>query len=163
MTALPKKPDRILGDAPERSYAAKLARFEAFAEPELRRLFAGLELPRHGTALDLGCGTGRATGLLAAALGPDVLLIGIDLSLPHLRAARAHTATLVQCDAERLCFRGSAFDLIYSCNTIHHIGNRAAYYQTLARDLRDGGRLAIVTAGRIDSGGHQRCAKRGQQ
>ena len=35
-------------------------------------------------------------------------------------------------------------DLVFICNTIHHIGGRDQYYKILERDLRDGGRLAIV-------------------
>ena len=38
----------------------------------------------------------------------------------------------------------SSVDLFFICNTIHHIGSRGEYYKILARDLRDGGRLAIV-------------------
>jgi SAM-dependent methyltransferase len=35
-------------------------------------------------------------------------------------------------------------DAIFICNTIHHIENRAAYYQLLRESLAPGGRLVIV-------------------
>jgi len=136
---------KLLGDAPDRSYAAKLERFARFAAPELRRVFADLNLPSRGTALDLGCGTGLATALLAEEMGPEVALVGLDLSLPHLEAARRqHTLPLVQGDAARLCFRDAVFDLIWSCNTVNHMADRLTGLRALRRSLRAGGRLAIA-------------------
>ncbi len=38
----------------------------------------------------------------------------------------------------------ASVDVIFICNTIHHIENRAAYYQILRESLAPGGRLAIV-------------------
>jgi SAM-dependent methyltransferase len=138
----------LLGDAPNRCYADKLQRFEAFAAPELRRIFADVELPLRGTLLDLGCGTGLATALLAEQAGPDVAVVGLDLSLPHLHAAqRKHALRLVQGDATRLCFRHGAFDLIWSCNTINHISDRVSGIRALRRHLRDGGRLVVAQSG----------------
>lgn len=139
---------RPLSDSPNRSYAAKLERFGSFAEPELRRIFADLELPSSGRALDLGCGTGHATALLAEQLGKEVDIVGVDLSLAHLRAARRHhTIHLVQCDAEQLCFREAAFDFVWSCNTINHLADSVAGLQSLRRSLRDDGRMALAQSG----------------
>lgn len=140
-----KKP---LSDSPQRSYAAKLERFGCFAAPELRRIVAAQELPAKGAVLDLGCGTGQATALLAEQLASNVDLVGLDLSLPHLQAARReHRFPLVQCDAERLCFRDAAFDFIWSCNTVNHFTDSVAGLETLRRSLRDGGRMALAQSG----------------
>ena len=140
--------ERLLGDGPNRSYAAKLERFEAFAAPDLRRIFADLELPSRGTILDLGCGTGLATALLAEQVGSNVTVVGLDLSLPHLRAAqRQHTLPLVQGDAARLAFRDGVFDFIWTCNTINHVADRVTTLRCLRRVLRAGGRFAIAQSG----------------
>lgn len=139
---------RPLSDSPERSYATKLERFGSFAAPELRRIFADQKLPSRGAALDLGCGTGQATALLAEQLGSEVDLVGLDLSLPHLQAARRqHTLPLVQCDAERLCFHEATFDFIWSCNTINHLTDNVTGLQSLRRSLRDNGRMALAQSG----------------
>jgi ubiquinone/menaquinone biosynthesis C-methylase UbiE len=136
---------RLLGDAPNRSYAGKLERFEAFAAPELRRVFEDLDLPARGTALDLGCGTGFATHLLAEQAGPAVTVVGLDLSWPHLRAARRqHALPLIQGDAARLCFRDAAFDFIWSCNVINHLEDPVASLGALRRPLRIGGQLVVA-------------------
>lgn len=139
---------RPLSDSPDRSYAAKLELFASFAAPELQRIFADLTLPSRGMALDLGCGTGLGTALLAEQLGGEVGVVGLDLSLPHLQAARReHALPLVQCDAERLCFREAAFDFVWSCNTINHLTDSVAGLQSLRRRLRDDGRLALAQSG----------------
>ena len=136
---------RFLGDAPSRSYARKSERFAEFAAPELRHIFADLSPPSRGKALDLGCGTGLATALLAEQMGPAVALVGLDLSLPHLEAARRqHALPLVQGDAARLCFREATFDFIWSCNVVNHLTDRLAGLRALRRTLRAGGRLAIA-------------------
>ena len=35
-------------------------------------------------------------------------------------------------------------DVVFICNVLHHVENRAAYYKKLAAALRPGGRLAVV-------------------
>jgi SAM-dependent methyltransferase len=137
---------RPLRDAPDRSYVRKLEHFARFAEPELARIFAGLELPTAAVALDLGCGAGLATRWLQQALRGGYV-VGADLSLPHLRAARAHHVPLVQADGSRPCFRDGAFDLVWACNTINHFGDPVAALHALRGCLRTGGRLALAQSG----------------
>lgn len=138
---------RWLEDAPDRSYAAKLERFERFAAPELRRIFADLGVEGCAAALDVGCGTGLATSLLANAIGSATAVVGVDLSLPHLAAARRNHALLVQSDAMDLALRDAAFDLIWSCNTLHHLADPAAGLRRLARHLRGGARIVVAQSG----------------
>jgi SAM-dependent methyltransferase len=137
---------RPLHDAPDRSYVSKLERFARFAEPELKQLFADLALPAGAMALDLGCGAGLATRWLRDSVR-DGYVVGVDLSLPHLRAAYAHHAPLVQADGGRLCFRDDTFDLIWACNTVNHLGDPVAALRGLRRLLRRGGRLVLAQSG----------------
>src|SRR6266516_2882274 len=55
--------------------------------PILRHCLAVAPLPHAGVALDLACGPGHKTPLLAEACGPDVRLIGIDRDATAIRAA----------------------------------------------------------------------------
>jgi len=137
---------RPLGDAADRSYVRKLEQFARFAEPELKRVFADLALPPGTVALDLGCGAGLATRWLREALG-DGYVIGADLSLPHLRAAGAHHAPLVQADGGRPCFRDGALDFIWTCNTVNHLGDPVEALHELRHSLRAGGRFALAQSG----------------
>ena len=56
-------------------------------ETVLPELLATLPLDRLSRVLDLGCGTGRAGAMLRRA-GFDGRLVGVDLSVPMLKAAR---------------------------------------------------------------------------
>ena len=138
---------RPLGDAPDRSYVRKLEQFARFAEPELKRIFSDLALPPGAMALDLGCGAGLATRWLRERIGDSGHVVGVDLSLKHLRAAEAHHATLVQADGAHPCFRDGVFDLIWTCNTINHLGKPVEALRKLGDSLRPGGRLALAQSG----------------
>ena len=139
---------RLLGDAPDRSYATKLELFGRFVAPDLRRIFADLRLPAAGAVLDLGCGPALTTALLAEQMGPDAQVVGLDLSLPHLRSARRQqTLRLVQGDAVSPAFRTNAFDLIWACNTLNHVRDAPAALRALRGCLRAGGRVVVAQSG----------------
>lgn len=137
---------RPLGDAPDRSYVRKLEQFARFAEPELRRIFVDLALASGAVALDLGCGAGLATRWLREQLR-DGYVVGLDLSLPHLKVAHSHHVPLVQADGGRPCFREGTFDFVWSCNTINHLDAPVEALRELRRVLRGGGRLALAQSG----------------
>jgi len=139
---------RPLGDAPDRSYANKLERFSRFIAPELKIAFDELGLAPGAKVLDVGCGVGFATRMLSGLLGRDAQVVGLDLSLPHLQAARGIEAIgLVQADAARLCFRDASFDLIWSCNTINHVAEPVAALTAMRAALRPEGRVVLAQSG----------------
>jgi SAM-dependent methyltransferase len=139
---------RPLADSPHRSYAGKLERFARFIAPELRSVFAELGLAPRARVLDVGCGVGIATHMIAGLLGSEAQVVGIDLSLPHLHAARGpRDVKLVQADAARLCFRDATFDLIWSCNTINHLADPVAALVSLRAALRPAGRVVLAQSG----------------
>src|SRR5262245_4407863 len=145
MSATPAPVGR-LGDTSERDYSRKLRLFNAFAEPELRAAIDSLRLAGGMRVLDAGCGTGEALGWLAAAVAPNGLAVGVDLSTTHLRAARAAVPSdtqLLQADLLRSPLVAASFDFVWSVNTIHHLRDPAAGARTLVTLLRSGGRLAL--------------------
>src|SRR5215472_16833661 len=113
-----------LGDSPGRDYSLKLRLFNALAEPELRAAITSLRLEPGMRILDAGCGTGETLGWLAAAVEPDGLALGIDLSANHLRTAHAvlaESTVLVQADLQRMPLAVASFDVVWSVNTINHL------------------------------------------
>jgi ubiquinone/menaquinone biosynthesis C-methylase UbiE len=139
---------RLLRDAPDRSYVHKLALFNDFAEAELRSIIAELAIPAGGHILDLGCGDGSTTALLSECVGAEGFAVGLDLSLPHLLHARErYSIAFVQGDAEHLCFREGAFDLVWSCNTLNHLDDRDGALRSLRKHVRPGGRVVIAQSG----------------
>jgi ubiquinone/menaquinone biosynthesis C-methylase UbiE len=140
--------DRPLGDSPDRSYAGKLERFSRFIEPELQQIFSDLQLPSSGVVLDVGCGTGLATAVLAQNVSDDVTVVGLDLSFPHLRSARlVHDLPLIQADMERSCIKDRSVDLIWCCNAINHTADAEIVLRSLQRCLKHDGRIAMAQSG----------------
>jgi SAM-dependent methyltransferase len=142
----PVAPHGRLGDTPQRDYSRKLQLFNAMAEPELRAAMASLHLKPGMRVLDAGCGTGESLGWLAAAVAPGGLAVGADLASSHLGAARAGLpagAVLLQADLLKTPLARASFDVVWSVNTVHHLGDPAAGARALAALLRTGGRLAL--------------------
>jgi len=136
----------LLGDTAARDYAWKLRLFNAFASPELRQAIAKLDLRPGMRVLDAGCGTGEALGWLAADLGPDGMVVGMDLASAHTTAARAVApagSAVMQADLLQLPFAPGSFDLIWSVNTLNHLHDPVACLMQLASLLRPGGRIAL--------------------
>lgn len=135
-----------LGDTPQRDYSSKLRLFNAFAAPELRATIASLNLAPGMRVLDAGCGTGETLAWLAAAVAPGGVAVGVDLSAGHLAVARtqqAHDSLLVQADVLQPPVADATFDLVWSVNTVHHLGDPLAGTRVLAALLRKGGRLVL--------------------
>lgn len=98
-------------------------------------------------ALDVGCGTGRALPALAAAVGPDGRVLGVDLTPAMLEAAcsagRDGCATLLVADARRLPVPDAVAGLVFAAGLIQHLPDPAGGLAELARATRPGGRLVI--------------------
>ena len=132
--------------------ADHFASTRAYAWPEVESFVTAVaDHDGLGRALDLGCGNGRHTELLAEH-GADA--IGVDVSRGLLSAAatrqREHgfAAALVQGDAATLPFADATVDQIVYVATLHHLRPEATRRQSLAelgRLLRPGG-LALVSA-----------------
>jgi ubiquinone/menaquinone biosynthesis C-methylase UbiE len=57
--------------------------------------------------------------------------------------------------AEALPLPDGAFDLLFSVDVIHHVGDRAAYFREAARVLKSGGLLCTATDSEIDIEGRR--------
>ncbi len=100
-----------------------LARLDEQVARRAAALFRGGRL-----ALDLGCGPARIA-IAVAGMGPGLFMIGVDLSLPMLRQARAcirqdgvrERLALVCASATALPFRDRCFDRVMSNSLLHHL------------------------------------------
>ena len=125
--------------------AAHFAETRHHAWPESREFLDG----RSGTVgLDIGCGNGRNTELLA---GQVDRALGLDASRVLLGEARSRveeTVELLQGDAARLPVGTDTVDIALYIATLHHLPDREtrrASLAELARVLAPGGR-ALVSA-----------------
>jgi ubiquinone/menaquinone biosynthesis C-methylase UbiE len=103
--------------------------------------------PRRGDSiLDVGCGTGLVTHLLAARVGPMGSVVGIDLSARMLDLARPGSipnTTFMAMAAERMFFRARSFDLVTYGQSLPYLVDPLASLAEAARLLRPGGRVAL--------------------
>ena len=136
----------LLGDTPQRDYAAKLKLFNAFAQPELRAAINALSVPAGSRVLDAGCGTGEALGWWHASMRDRGVVVGMDLSVAHARAARvlaSRYAPIVQGDMLNPPFAEGAFDLVWAINAVNHLHEPVAGVRMLTKLLRPDGRMAL--------------------
>jgi ubiquinone/menaquinone biosynthesis C-methylase UbiE len=115
------------------------------------RVIEALELEPGARVADLGAGGGYFTFRLADAAGPDGLVYAVDVDpgmLEYLRERaqeedrRNVVAVAADYDDPRIPEDG--VDLIFVCDTYHHIEDREAYFARAGRYLRPGGRVAII-------------------
>ena len=116
--------------------------------PWRRATIAQLHLGPGSTVLDAGCGTGDLARSLRAQ---DQRVVGLDLSLGMLSAARAGGAPLVQGDAAELPFADASFDGVVSGFAVRNFADLAGVLEELGRVLRPGGRLALLEVGEPQS------------
>ncbi len=107
--------------------------------------------PRPGErVLDIGCGCGGTTLLLADRVAPQGLVTGVDISAPMLavaerRAAEEHLrARFIQADASVHDFVPESFDLAFSQFGVMFFANPAAAFANIRRALKRQGRLVFI-------------------
>jgi SAM-dependent methyltransferase len=110
-----------------------------------RRAFLIGEVNRGERALDLGCGEGDFTALLADA-GAHV--VGSDIADAAIERARMkHPGLdfrLAPIDGP-LPDEDNAFDLVWASEVIEHVADTARWLSEVRRVLRPGGRLLLTT------------------
>lgn len=106
-----------------------------------------LALRPGGKVLDAGCGTGRAMLPLRAVVGPEGMVVGVDLTPEMLREAvalgRRAYGELIEADGMRLPLAAGSFDAVLASGLVHHLPDPAEGLRELARVTRRGGRLAL--------------------
>jgi SAM-dependent methyltransferase len=112
---------------------------------ELRRRFLRSAVRAGDRALDLGCGDGAFTELLAGA-GAEV--VGVDVARTAVARASARHPSLdfrpVAIDGP-LPFQDGAFDLVWSSEVIEHVADTARWLSEVRRVLAGGGRVLLTT------------------
>jgi len=103
-----------------------------------------LDLKATDTIADLGAGTGYFSRRFAHHAG-KVLAVDIDPQLLEIirKDAPANLETVLATADDPRLPAGSA-DVIFICDVLHPIENRAPYYAQLAAALKPGGRIVVV-------------------
>ena len=114
-----------------------------------RYVFASEQLVRGCDVLDIACGAGYGTALLAVA-GHRV--VGVDIDLRTVIGARRSTgACFAAGSGEALPMASSSVDAVTSFETIEHLRHPDAFVAELARVIKPGGRLLLSTPNALQS------------
>jgi len=99
--------------------------------------------------LDVGCGAGASTLALAARVGAEGQVLGVDISEPLIERARArepqHTSALFRvADASSVDLPEGAFDILFSRFGVMFFDDPTGAFAHMRRALLPGGRVAFV-------------------
>jgi ubiquinone/menaquinone biosynthesis C-methylase UbiE len=112
-----------------------------------RQAFTLLELREGDYVLDVGCGTGDDLRALAALVGPNGEIVGVDGSAQMIAAARQRTAGMREVirlwvgDAQCLPFADQSFDACRVDRVLQHLDNPTRALAEMVRVARPGARL----------------------
>lgn len=110
-----------------------------------------LQLKSGQRVAEIGSGSGYFVVRFARAVGETGKVYAADIDSDMLNYLKWRAGNeglgnieLVEATTDDPKLAASSVDMVFICNTIHHIENRDRYYPYITRALREGGRLVIV-------------------
>lgn len=117
-----------------------------------------LDLGKHDSMLDVGCGNGHWTRTLAPYLKPRTKITAVDSDprwfkenkeLSHFLESTGKDFTLLEGDAQELPFPDNSFDLVTCQTVLIHVPNPSKAIKEMKRVLKPGGTLLCVEPNNI--------------
>jgi ubiquinone/menaquinone biosynthesis C-methylase UbiE len=158
-SANPKSTDGITLGTPRLYEAMAQLVFMGRRRSTYQALVAAAGVKAGDVAVDVGCGTGFLTALMAAAVGNGGRAIGIDAA-PEMVAFATHKARQrTNCHfqtgaAEALPLESGTVDAVVSSLMLHHLSpdSQVAFIAEARRVLRPGGRILVADVAHETSG-----------
>lgn len=99
--------------------------------------------------IDIGCGCGQTSLVIASQVGPGGKVIGVDISEPmlaraRLRAAKVDNLAFTLADASNYKFAPATVDVIFSRFGVMFFADPAAAFTNIRTALKPGGRACLV-------------------
>jgi len=115
------------------------------------RVVAALAIEPGAQVADIGAGGGYFTFRLARAVGPGGLVYAVDIDpdmvgylRERAREEKAENVVVVEATPSDPGLPAEGVDLLFTCNTYHHLDDPVAYFREARGTLRPGGRVAII-------------------
>jgi len=136
----------------------RYAAIDIFSDEKFYQPLIGLAGPYAGMrVLDVACGTGLLTSLLARdaaeVVGMDVTPEMLGRARERIDASGQDNVTFVEAEAARTPFDTGSFDLVTCRTAFHHFPEPEAALGEMHRVLRVGGRLVLEDVFGPDDGG----------
>lgn len=100
---------------------------------------------------DIGAGDGYFTKRLARAVGPEGQALGLDVVSSKVELMRKDAERLGLNNYKALLIKSNdsglepgSVDVVFLCNTYHHLDNRVDYMKRLSMSLKRNGRVIII-------------------
>ena len=117
-----------------------------------RQVIEALNLKPGLAVADLGSGSGYLTRRFIEAVTETGKVYAVDVepemlkyteeSVVHMH--RSHTAEFILARPDNPKLPYESIDLLFLCNTYHHLEERAKYFRDLRSSLKPGGRISII-------------------
>ncbi len=136
-----------------KDYAAKLLLSNNIRESLVRLIIKSLNLPEGSLGLDVGCGIGSHTLLLAEAIGKTGNVVGIDLSENQIEFAQTRTESknfvkqVVFKKGDMNSFQSTEdpFDWAWSMDCVGYApGNLIDILKSISNSIKPGGNIYIL-------------------
>jgi ubiquinone/menaquinone biosynthesis C-methylase UbiE len=139
-----------LASRPAEEWRKVLDSPERVAALRIDEVIARLKLKPMDAIADLGAGTGPFVVPFAKAVSAGVVYaVEVDGGFLPIIGERARAAGVANVRTVLGAFTdpklpAAAVDVAFMHDVLHHIGDRGAYFRTLAKSVKPGGRIAII-------------------
>ncbi|MFQ5992908.1 MAG: class I SAM-dependent methyltransferase [Nitrospiraceae bacterium] len=134
--------------------ALKRCAYEGFNRDEWQhpaQVISSLNIQPGDHVADLGSGSGYFTFRLAEAVGSNgkVFAVDVDEAMNTLIAEQARkegigNIQVILAKPDDPLLQDGGIDLIFTCNTYHHLHDRISYFTKVGKFLRRNGRIAVI-------------------
>lgn len=122
------------------------------------KVIAELKLKNGDIVADIGAGTGYFARRFAEKVSPKGLSIGYDINpaMVEFMQRDANNRSLAENYKAHLIpsrnpiLEKKYYNLIFFCNTYQYLENRAAYFKSLAENLKPKGRIVVIDFMKLD-------------
>jgi ubiquinone/menaquinone biosynthesis C-methylase UbiE len=140
------------GPADLKDYIEALERPERDKDQKPDEVIKALNLDEYMTIADIGAGSGYFTRKFVWAVQDKGMVYAIDIEPAMLKyneemIEHLHTpynAKFVVAKSDDPLLPPAAVDLVFLCNTYHHLDNRPDYFKRVRESLKPTGRVAII-------------------